>query len=106
MAITRKRSFRTRIFISFLTAFSLFTVAVLLFQYEREKKYRASQLENTLDNITTFTHNFIEQNQLLKNNQINKIDSLLALLPLNHERITVINAKGVHHLVLFSISPF
>lgn len=95
MAITRKRSFRTRIFISFLAAFSLFAMAILLFQYEREKKYRASQLENTLDNITAFTHNFIEENNLLENHQINKVDSLLALLPLNHERITVINSKGV-----------
>ena len=95
MSIPRKRSFRSRIFISFLAAFSLFAVAILGYQYEREKQYRASQLENTLDNITSFTHNFIEQNQLLPNNQIGKVDSLLALLPLNHERITVINSKGV-----------
>lgn len=95
MSIPRKRSFRTRIFISFLAAFSLFVVAIMGYQYEREKKYRASQLENTLDNITSFTHNFIEQNHLLTNDQIGKVDSILALIPLNNERITVINDKGV-----------
>ena len=95
MAITNKRSFRTRIFVSYLVAFILFAVAILLFQYEREKKYRAAQLENTLDNITSFTHNYIEQNHLLDNHQISKIDSILTLIPLNNERITVINSKGV-----------
>ncbi|MFA9388375.1 MAG: sensor histidine kinase [Prolixibacteraceae bacterium] len=94
MSIQRKRSFRSRIFLSFLAAFSLFAVAILLFQYDREKNYRAEQLENTLDNITSFTHNFIEQNHLIENGDIGKIDSLLTLLPLNNERITVINAEG------------
>ena len=95
MSISRKQSFRSRIFISFLAAFTVFTVAILLFQYEREKNYRASQLEITLDNITTFTYNFIEQNQLLSNNQIGKIDSILSLLPITNERLTVIDSKGV-----------
>lgn len=95
MSIKRKRSFRARVFISYLAAFTLFTLAILAFQYDREKKYRASQLENTLDNITSFTHNFIEQNSLLQKNEIRKIDSLLAILPLNNERITLINAEGV-----------
>jgi two-component system phosphate regulon sensor histidine kinase PhoR len=95
MSIPRKRSFRSRIFISFFAAFTLFTVAILLFQYEREKNYRAAQLENTLDNITTFAHNFIEQNQLLNTGQIGKVDSLLSLLPGTNERLTVIDSKGV-----------
>jgi two-component system, OmpR family, phosphate regulon sensor histidine kinase PhoR len=95
MAIPRKRSIRSRIFISFLMAFSIFTAAILLFQYDREKKYRAGQLEITLDNITTFTHNFIEQNKLLQNNQIGKIDSIISLLPMTNERLTLIDEKGV-----------
>lgn len=95
MSITRKRSFRSRIFISFFAAFSLFTFAILLFQYEREKKYRAAQLENTLDNITTFAHKYIDQNNLISNNQIDKLDSLLTLLPGTNERLTVIDTKGL-----------
>lgn len=94
MSITRKRSFRSRIFISFLAAFSLFTSAILLFQYEREKSYRAAQLENTLDNITSFAHNYIEKHQLIDNGQIGKVDSLICLLPGINERLTVINTDG------------
>ena len=95
MAITRKRSFKTRIFLTYLAAFSIFTVSIYFFQYDREKKYRAAQLENTLENITSFTHNFIEKNQLLEQNNIQSLDSLMQILPLNNERITVINDKGV-----------
>lgn len=95
MAINRKRSFRSRIFISFFAAFTIFTLAILLFQYDREKKYKASQLENTLDNITVFAHNYIEQNNLIEDNQINQIDSLLSLFPVTNERLTVIDSKGI-----------
>lgn len=95
MSITRKRSFRSRIFISFLAAFTIFATAILLFQYEREKRYRAAQLENTLDNITTFAHNYIEKNQLIENGQIGKIDSIMEFLPGKNERLTVINTEGV-----------
>lgn len=95
MAITRKPSFKTRVFLSYLAAFSLFTAAILIFQFDREKNYRAAQLENTLDNITAFAHNYIEQNNLIENDQIKKVDSLLTLLPITNERITVINKDGV-----------
>lgn len=95
MAITRKRSIRSRIFVSFLLAFSIFTAAIMLFQYDRERKYRAGKLEVTLDNITTFTYNYIEQNQLIQKNQIAKIDSIISLLPITNERLTVIDAKGL-----------
>jgi two-component system OmpR family sensor kinase/two-component system phosphate regulon sensor histidine kinase PhoR len=94
MAIQRKRSFRSRIFISFFAAFSLFTVAILLFQYDREKKFKAQILENTLDNITTVTNNFIVQNKLYETKSLHLIDSIKPLLPGNHERITIISDMG------------
>lgn len=95
MAIARKRSFKTRIFLTYLAAFSIFTVSIYFFQYDREKEYRAAQLENTLENITSFTHNYIEKYDLMGHNNIQNLDSLLQILPLNNERITVINDKGV-----------
>jgi two-component system, OmpR family, phosphate regulon sensor histidine kinase PhoR len=94
MAIQRNRTFQNRIFISFFAAFCLFAAAVLLFQYDREKKYRASQLENTLDNITEFTHKFIEENKIFETADYAKIDSIVRLLPGKQERLTVIDAKG------------
>ena len=69
----KKKSFRGEIFLYFFIVFILFSVAILGFQYEREKKYRTAQLENTLDNITEITWRFIEQNHLPGNNQLERI---------------------------------
>jgi len=95
MAIHRSKSFQRRVFISFFAAFSIFAAAVLLFQYEREKQYRVKQLENTLDNITVFVHNYIEQNNLLETKDFKSIDSLVNIFHSEEERITIIDSKGV-----------
>ncbi len=94
MAIKKNRSFRSRIFISFLLVFCLFSFAILLFQYEREKENKAVLLENTLDNITVVTHNFIEQNHLYENANFKALDSLLLLLPNHNQRITIVSNNG------------
>ena len=95
MAIQRNKSFQRRVFISFFSAFCIFATAVLLFQYEREKEYRVKQLETTLDNITAFTHNFIEQNKLIENRNFSAIDSLVDIFPNEKERITIVDVNGV-----------
>ena len=59
-----KLSIRRKLFISFSVVFVIFTVLVLLFQYEREKDFRTGQLENTLDNISELTHHFIQENAI------------------------------------------
>jgi len=89
------RSFRGEIFLYFIVIFILFTVAVLTFQYQREKKYRVDQLENTLDNITEVTHLFIQQNNLLQNHNLDKIDELIKIIPQPNTRITIIDLKGI-----------
>ncbi|HPR30602.1 MAG TPA: HAMP domain-containing sensor histidine kinase [Prolixibacteraceae bacterium] len=94
MAIQRKRSFRQRIFFSYLAVFTLFTIAILLFQYKREKEFRVAQLENTLENLVTLTHNFIRQNHVLHNENPGILDSLVAIYPESYERLTVIMADG------------
>ena len=47
-----KFSYKQKMFFYFFTVFLTFTVIIILFQFSREKKYRVSQLENTLLNIT------------------------------------------------------
>ncbi len=89
-----RKSFRGEIFIYFIIVFVLFTFAILSFQYHREKKYRISQLENTLDNITEITRRFIEQNNLIENNEINRISELTRIMPRPNLRITLIDQKG------------
>ncbi|HNW51930.1 MAG TPA: ATP-binding protein, partial [Prolixibacteraceae bacterium] len=94
MAIQRIKSFQRRIFISFFAAFCIFAAAILLFQYEREKDFRVKQLENTLDNITAFVHNYIEENHLIESRNFQAIDSLVNIFPNEKERITIIDSKG------------
>ncbi|NCB08766.1 MAG: two-component sensor histidine kinase [Bacteroidia bacterium] len=90
----KKKSFRGEIFLYFFIVFILFSVAILGFQYEREKKYRTAQLENTLDNITEITWRFIEQNQLLGNNQLERIREIENIIPQPDTRITIIAKDG------------
>jgi len=89
-----QQTFRRKIFYYFLSVFFVFTVAILLFQLNREKKYKISQLENTLENVCAVTHNYIEHYQLLDNNNFSKTDTLKYLIPQKNIRITVVDKKG------------
>jgi len=67
----------------------------MVFQYGREKRFKQQQLENTLDNITEISHNYIEKYKIEKSGDYRLLDSLNAVLPDLDIRITVINLKGV-----------
>ena len=58
-------SFKQKLFIYFTTIFTVFTLLVMIFQYDREKKYRIGQLENTLDNITEIAQNYMVSNAIV-----------------------------------------
>ncbi len=90
-----EKTFRRKIFYYFIFVFVIFTVAILLFQLNREQKFKAAQLENTLANVTEITHNYIERYNLVENNDFRKIDSVKILIPQKNIRITVIDKKGV-----------
>jgi len=89
-----KRTFRKRLIINFFVVFSIFTLAVVYYQYGREKTYRTDQLENTLDNVSEVTYRFIEHEHILKTGDFRSIDSLKSYLPDSNIRITVINMQG------------
>lgn len=89
-----KKSFRGEIFFYYIVVFVIFTVAILTFQFQREKSYRASQLENTLDNITEITHRYINQNNLIERNELDEIGELNTIIPQPNTRITVIGRNG------------
>lgn len=90
-----KRSFRGEIFLYYIIVFVLFTITVLTFQYKREKTYKTSQLESTLDNLTAITYNFIEKNNLIQGDQLERINELTAIFPEENTRITIIDKDGV-----------
>ncbi|MEN8157409.1 MAG: HAMP domain-containing sensor histidine kinase [Bacteroidota bacterium] len=89
-----KLSFRQRLFISYTVIFVIFTLLVLVFQFQREKGFRKSQLESQLDHIAVLTHNFIRSNSIVEED-FGKIDSLVGIIPGLNIRITVINPEGV-----------
>ncbi|MFV0593612.1 MAG: sensor histidine kinase [Draconibacterium sp.] len=89
-----KRSFRGEIFFYYILVFVLFTITVLVFQYQREKSYKHAQLENTLDNITDITDKFIQKNHLLEDNHVSDLSDLIKILPETNPRITIISKEG------------
>jgi two-component system OmpR family sensor kinase/two-component system phosphate regulon sensor histidine kinase PhoR len=72
----------------------LFTAAILVFQLNREKRYKTAQLENTLENVSEVTHNFVEFYQLNKTGNFLKADTLKQIIPQKNIRITIVDKKG------------
>ena len=89
-----KRSFRGEIFLYYIVVFIFFTATVLIFQYEREKKYKISQLESTLDNITEVADKFIQQNHLIEEDNVARVSELVGILTEPNTRITIIDKQG------------
>lgn len=89
----RRLSYRRRLFIYFFSVFLSFTLIILIFQYLREKKYRVDQLNNNLEIITETLHKYVENNHLYPD-QLQKIDSLLKIIPQPDLRITIISKDG------------
>jgi two-component system OmpR family sensor kinase/two-component system phosphate regulon sensor histidine kinase PhoR len=72
----------------------LFTAAVILFQLNREKRYKTAQLENTLENVSEVIHNYIDLYQLMNTGDFNRADTLKILIPQKNIRITIVDLKG------------
>lgn len=89
-----QRTFRRRIFNNFFIVFAVFTIAVLIYQYDREKHYRTSQLETTLDNISEVAHRYIEHNKIFETGDFKHLDTLKSILPITNTRITLISLDG------------
>ena len=89
-----KLTFRQRLFLNFSIIFLVFTILVLIFQFEREKRFRRSNFEVTLDNITELTDHFIRRNGIFRNGNFRLIDSLVPILPESNIRITIIAKEG------------
>ncbi len=89
-----RQSFRRTIFIYFITVFVFFTGAILLYQLNREKKYKREQLENTLETVAEVAYNYTELYGLYDSGDFKKADTLVYLVPQENIRITIIDKKG------------
>ncbi|OFX84272.1 MAG: hypothetical protein A2W99_00690 [Bacteroidetes bacterium GWF2_33_16] len=87
-------SFRRKLFIYFFTLFLLFALIIVAFQYSREKRYRINQLNNSLQNISELTNNFINVNNIYKTKNYYLIDSLIQIFPQQDVRLTIIDNEG------------
>ena len=89
-----KKNFSAQIFFYYSVIFVIFTATVLVYQYQREKEFRASQLEALLDNSTEITYRFIEGNNLFVKKNLEQVAQVVNLFPQNNTRITVIDLEG------------
>lgn len=90
----KKISFQKKLFFYLSLVLLVFTIFVLVFQFEREKNFRKRQLETTLDDIAVLTHNYIKANALYSRYKLRNIDSIKSFLPKKDVRITVIQKTG------------
>ncbi len=86
--------FKHRLFIWFSAIFTVYTLLVMIFQYDREKKFKVSQLENTLANITETAHNYLSINSIVDSGSFHLMDSLMKILPAQNIRLTLISPTG------------
>lgn len=91
--ISRSR-FRNKLFLYYSAVFLLFTLIIVGYLYQREKKFRTDTLNDELYNITRITDNFIVFNKLHENGNYRIIDSLMKILPHPELRITIIDNTG------------
>jgi two-component system, OmpR family, phosphate regulon sensor histidine kinase PhoR len=96
-----KFSYQRKLFTYFFTLFLVYTIAIVLFQYSREKRYRIDHLNTTLSDISEITKNFIESNSITKSNNFLLLDSLVKIFPTQDIRLTIVDKNG---LVLYDNS--
>ena len=89
-----QRTFRKRLFINFFVVFSIFALAVIGYQYDRERKYRIGELESILDNTSELTHRYIEHKKIFESGDFKSLDTLKSILPNSDTRITVLDRSG------------
>jgi two-component system phosphate regulon sensor histidine kinase PhoR len=91
--IPRSR-FRNKLFIYYFSVFLFFTLGMVAYLYQREKKYRIETLNDELYNITIITNNYLNSNLVYESGNYHLVDSLIRILPQKELRITIIDPTG------------
>ena len=86
--------FRNKLFLYYSLLFALFAAITLLYQYQREKNFRISNLNTSLDDIVNITDAYLNTGNLPASENIGNIDFLIRLFPYNDLRITIIARDG------------
>jgi two-component system, OmpR family, phosphate regulon sensor histidine kinase PhoR len=89
-----RKKFRNILFIYYSAVFIIFTLLMVTFQYQREKKYRTATLNDELDKITQIIQNYMTTQRIHETKSYFTIDSLIVLLPQPNLRITIVDKSG------------
>jgi len=90
----KKGRFSKKLFYYYFAIFLLFTLTILAFQYNREKRYRVSLLDNRLNDMAFIVDNYIKVNNLSDSTGYKNVDSLISLFQMEDLRVTLISVKG------------
>lgn len=93
MKLKKVSKYRKKLFSNFFFLFVVFAIAIGSYQFKREKDYRNKQLEKILVNYVQLVDNFITKNKISSKN-LQKTDSLIAIIPQKGIRITIVNKSG------------
>ena len=83
-----KLTYKYRLFLWFFVIFVLFAFIMVTVEQHEEKGYKTLALESKLNGYTDILHSYIKQNE-----GINKVDSLVSILP-SEIRVTIIRNDG------------
>jgi len=92
--MVRRESFRRRLFLYYFSIFVLFTVAMMTYQYNRERQIRIASLDSRLSDMAALVDNYIRLNSLPDSSGYELIDSVYNLIPVADLRITIISIEG------------
>ncbi len=92
--MNKRSSYKQKLFLYFFIVFIAFTVVIGIFQYQREKQFKTSQIDNILDTYAELVENYIQSADIISSGQFRELDSLVDLFNRQDLRVTVIDFDG------------